>query len=102
MKDQEIVGMGSAHTAAKEMPYGSNMTISAALVIEMDERIVELEAKNAKMLECLCDISDGCIGQITMPYRLDAESIGQSIYAATGMTNPQLNAHLRSLKHEAD
>ena len=55
-------------------------------------RIVELESKNAKMLECLCDISDACIGQLTMSYSLDAQDIGQSIYEATGMTNPELNA----------
>ena len=44
MKDQEILGMDSALAAAKEMPYGANMPISAALVIEMVERIAELEA----------------------------------------------------------
>ena len=43
MNNQEIIGMFSAHTAAKDMPYGSNMTISASLVIEMVKRIVELE-----------------------------------------------------------
>jgi hypothetical protein len=43
MNNQEILGMDSANAAAKEMPYGSNMTISAALVIEMVKRIVELE-----------------------------------------------------------
>jgi hypothetical protein len=58
-------------------------------------RIVELESKNAKMLECLCDISDACIGKLTMSYSLDAEGIGQSIYEATGMTNPELNAALK-------
>ena len=62
------------------------------------KRIVELEDKNAKMLECLCDISNACIGQITMSYRLDAEDIGPSIYAATGMTNPQMNAALKEPK----
>jgi hypothetical protein len=45
MNNQEIIGMLSAWTAAKEMPYGSNMTISAALVVEMVESIVELEAQ---------------------------------------------------------
>ena len=44
MNNQEILGMDSANAAAKEMPYGSNMTISAALDIEMVKRIVELEA----------------------------------------------------------
>jgi hypothetical protein len=74
------------------------MTISAALVIEMFERIVELEAKNARMLECLCDISNACIGQITMSYSLDCQDIGQSIYEATGMTNPQMIAALKEPK----
>ena len=63
--------------------------------IEDIRRIVELENKNAKMLECLCDISDACIGKLTMSYSLDAEGIGQSIYEATGMTNPELNAALK-------
>ena len=58
-------------------------------------RIVELENKNAKMLECLCDISDACIGQLTMNYSLDAEGIANSIYEATGMTNSELNAALK-------
>ena len=58
-------------------------------------RIVELENKNAKMLECLCDISDACIGQLTMSFSLNAECIGQSICEATGMTNPELNEALK-------
>tara|TARA_R110000822_G_scaffold303388_1_gene428028 strand:- start:50 stop:409 length:360 start_codon:yes stop_codon:yes gene_type:complete len=44
MNNQEILGMDSANAAAKEMPYRSNMTISAALVIEMVKRITDLEA----------------------------------------------------------
>jgi hypothetical protein len=43
MNNQDILGMDSALAAAKEMPYGANMPISAALVIEMVERIAELE-----------------------------------------------------------
>ena len=58
-------------------------------------RIVELENKNAKMLECLCDISNACIGQLTMSYSLDSDGIGRSIYESTGMTNPELNAALK-------
>ena len=63
--------------------------------LEDIQRIVELENKNAKMLECLCDISDACIGQLTMSYSLDAEGIGNSIYEVTGMTNAELNAALK-------
>jgi hypothetical protein len=51
MNNQEMIGMFSAHTAAKEMPYGSNMTISATLVIEMVERIVELEKALDKLID---------------------------------------------------
>jgi uncharacterized coiled-coil protein SlyX len=48
MNNQDILGMDSALAAAKEMPYGANMPISAALVIEMVERIAELVARIAK------------------------------------------------------
>jgi hypothetical protein len=51
MSNQEILGMDSANAAAKEMPYGSNMTISAALVIEMVKRIVELEKALNKLID---------------------------------------------------
>jgi len=72
--------------------YSNHSEVSSLADIQ---RIVELENKNAKMLECLCDISDACIGQLTMSYSLDSEGIGQSIYEATGMTNPELNAALK-------
>ena len=39
----KILGAGSAYAAAKEMPYCSNMSISANLVVEMVEHIAELE-----------------------------------------------------------
>jgi hypothetical protein len=48
VNNKDMIGMLSAWTAAKEMPYGSNTTISAALVIEMVERIVELEANQTR------------------------------------------------------
>ena len=41
----KILGAGSAYAAAKEMPYCSNMSISANLVVELVERIAELEAE---------------------------------------------------------
>ena len=58
MNNKEMIGMFSAYAAAKEMPYGSNMTISAALVIEMTKRIVELEKDNAKLNQRLIDQED--------------------------------------------
>ena len=59
------------------------------------ERVAELEKERIKLLSCLLDISDECIGEITMNYRVDAECVGRSIYAATGMTNPQLTEALK-------
>ena len=43
MNNQEIVGMNSAYKHAKQCSYGANMSISAALIVEMVERIAELE-----------------------------------------------------------
>tara|TARA_R110000772_G_scaffold35919_1_gene86252 strand:- start:460 stop:864 length:405 start_codon:yes stop_codon:yes gene_type:complete len=48
MDTKSILGLDSANTAAKGMPYGSNMTISAALVVEMSDRIVELKEERDK------------------------------------------------------
>tara|TARA_R110000803_G_scaffold13771_1_gene38499 strand:+ start:113 stop:529 length:417 start_codon:yes stop_codon:yes gene_type:complete len=48
MDTKSILGLDSANTAAKGMPYGSNMTISAALVVEMSDRIVELKQERDK------------------------------------------------------
>jgi hypothetical protein len=47
-------------------------------------RVDELEA-------ALCEISNMCIGELTMSYRLDANCIGELIWEATGMANPELN-----------
>jgi hypothetical protein len=58
MSNQEIIGMLSAHTAAKEMPYGSNMTISASLVIEMVKRIVELEGNQVRAEKLIFELHE--------------------------------------------
>ena len=43
-----------------------------------------------KLLSCLYDIQQMCIGEIAMGYKLEAETIGQLISAATGLTAPEL------------
>ena len=45
MNNQEILGMNSAHEHAKQCAYGANMSISAALVVDMVKRIAKLEVK---------------------------------------------------------
>ena len=56
----------------------------------VSSRIAELEKERIKMLWCFLDISDECIGESTMSYRVGFEYIGGRIQAATGMTHPQL------------
>tara|TARA_R110002073_G_scaffold334223_2_gene523299 strand:- start:2074 stop:2412 length:339 start_codon:yes stop_codon:yes gene_type:complete len=43
MNNQEILGMEPAYEHACQCAYGANMSISAPLVVDMVERIVELE-----------------------------------------------------------
>jgi hypothetical protein len=61
-------------------------------ITEQENSIEGLKGEKALMIKCLCRISNACIGKITMSYSMDAETIGQSIYEATGMTNPELNS----------
>lgn len=53
----------------------------------MDKPNVDKE----ELLLLLTDISNMCVGKISMGYPLDVEYIGDLIYQATGMTNPELN-----------
>lgn len=50
-----------------------------------------------KLLSCLYDIQQMCIGEITMNYKLDAEHIGDMISETTGMNVRELE---EKLKHE--
>ena len=43
-----------------------------------------------ELMCALCDIQQMCIGEIAMGYKLEAETIGQLISAATGLTALEL------------
>jgi hypothetical protein len=43
-------------------------------------------------LELLAGISSMCVGEIAMGYKVDAQAVGEMIYEATGMTQPELHA----------
>ena len=52
------------------------------------------EVEHRKVNELLCvlaDISGMCVGELAMGYKLDAQAIGEMIYKATGMTQPELH-----------
>lgn len=51
-----------------------------------------------KLLSCLYDIQQMCIGEIAMSYKLDAEYIGRMISETTGMNVRELEENLK--QHE--
>jgi hypothetical protein len=74
------------------------VTRAAEMIEKKDEQIEELEKERVALLSCLLGISNECIGEIAMNYKLDAQMIGESIYAATGKTNPELAKALKESK----
>lgn len=51
-----------------------------------------------KLLKCLAEIQNMCIGKLTMGYQLDEMHIGEIICNATGMTNPDLNKYIAEIE----
>ncbi len=54
-----------------------------------------------KLLKCLSEIQSMCVGELTMNYKLDAQSIGEMIYKATGKTEPLLRAHIKEIEQRS-
>ena len=106
MTDQEIIEnapKGATHIDVEYdfckdgyfFDYPSKQWIPSEFIVESRaltdiRRIAELEKERIKLLRCLLDISNECIGEITMNYRVDSEYIGGRIQATTGMTRSQL------------
>tara|TARA_R110000765_G_scaffold84685_2_gene163694 strand:+ start:282 stop:491 length:210 start_codon:yes stop_codon:yes gene_type:complete len=65
-----IVGLSSAYDEATRSPYGANMTISARLVVEMAEKIKELNQENEK--------KDFIVGDLTKRMALMMRTVGRS------------------------
>lgn len=74
----------------------SSFTANEQLRIKEQEN-AELREFNKKLLQELCSIQGQCIGELAMGYKLDAQSVGESISEVTGMTNPKLIKHLKLL-----
>jgi hypothetical protein len=67
-------------------------------LVEENKRIDKLEDKITVLLQCLYEIQSECIGEIAMGYKLDAQSIGESITHVTGLNNPELLQLLEASK----
>ena len=59
------------------------------------------EVSRNKLLDCLAEISSMCVGEVAMSHSLDAQCIGQMIYEATGMTQPELFKKVNSNREAA-
>ena len=96
MSDTFDLPVGSTEFTLVAMSKSTYISMDVAAVIAINsydanqERIAELEKERIKLLSCLLDISNECIGEITMNYRVDSEYIGGRIQATTGMTRSQL------------
>ena len=91
-------GWGSEIFTPKIAALKRRVAILENECVEKGRKIERLESERESHLECLADISSACIGQLTMNYRLCAEDIGQQIYVATGKTNSELSAIVKSLR----
>lgn len=56
-----------------------------------EEECKQFQQDKSEFLSTLTEISNMCIGEIAMGYKLDAQYIGELIFKVTGLTNPQLN-----------
>tara|TARA_R110002049_G_scaffold262961_2_gene439014 strand:+ start:411 stop:734 length:324 start_codon:yes stop_codon:yes gene_type:complete len=61
-------------------------------------RIRNIVEQNKALMVAITEISNMCIGEIAMDYKLDAACIGDLIYDAIGMTNSELNKALEQSK----
>ena len=59
------------------------------------EKTIDQPLQLSALLCVLADISSMCVGEIAMNYKLEAQAIGEMIYEATGMTQPELSDYAR-------
>ena len=75
--------------------YADNSTTEVRALESWNKRSNDtLVAQNKALKAALAEISNMCIGDLAMGYKLDSQHIGELIWNATGMTNPELNKAL--------
>ena len=72
----------------------NTMAKAAAHAINQHDALV---AMNAELIKMASDISQMCVGEIAMGYRIDAQSIGEYIYSVTGLNSEELVAKAKEL-----
>lgn len=86
---QEIADL-KAQLAKQEDVNNASLEVSVARTNVIVKERDELKAANSKLIAELSNISQACIGELAMGYKMDAQSIGSSIFEATGLTSEQL------------
>jgi hypothetical protein len=71
-------------------------------ICELQDKLTTITKQRDELLECLCDISNMCIGEIAMGHSLDANAIGQMIFDVTCLNNTDLNKILSTIKEQKD
>lgn len=72
-------------------PHIGNLQAAKDRIRWLSRKSEKLEQSNKELLEALTTISNMCVGDQALGYRLDSQSIGELIYKVTGKTNPELN-----------
>lgn len=55
-----------------------------------------------ELLAALTDISNMCVGEQAMGFKLDSQAVGEVIYSATGLNNLELNELVKRRLRESD
>lgn len=77
--------------------FGYDINEADRVIDELVTNNDVLTSKVAELKSALCEISNMCIGNLTMSYSIDPDYVGNLIYQATGMTNPELNESVEEM-----
>lgn len=78
---------GVVYDASGERIFETNMLLTSG--DDVNDLVKRINMHD-ELMRTLCDIQQMCIGDIAMGYKLEAETIGPMISAATGLTAPEL------------
>ena len=112
----ELKAVGFLYTYYAGSDYDNQNLRQEVISIKNFENLDESEKEDADLIplyampgemqlvpiSLLADISSMCVGQLTMGYPLDANSIGQMIFEATGMTQLELDHTARKAVNEGN
>lgn len=88
--------------SVKKIMNGENPAFSVSMSDEQVRVCTGAVVDHDILIGALTEISNMCIGNLTMNYSLDSQYIGELIYRSTGLTNPELNEFVGQLEGESN